>query len=139
MVLVTGCSKNTLAPAKVSGRISYKGAPIKAGSMAFHTAEGNQYPANISEDGTYSATDLPEGEMIVTVDTSHLDPAKKPAQSKDYDKRMKVMAGRMQEAAPGAEKEQPFTKIPEKYSKPNTSPITVKLTSGRQVKDIDLE
>lgn len=139
MVFLYGCSnKNSNAPAKVSGKITYQGNAIKAGTMALHTPDGTAYPANISEDGTYSATDIPEGEMTVTVDTSHLDPAKKPApQSRDGDRRSKMMQQRTAEA-PAVEK-QPFTKIPEKYSNPKTSPLTVKLTSGRNVHDINLD
>lgn len=138
---LVGCSKSSPAPAKVSGSVTYKGQPIKAGTMAFHTSEGVAYPAVISDDGTYSATDLPEGELVVTVDTAHLDPSKKSAAGtgKDADRRNKMMQGRMQDGPPDAAKAQPYTKLPEKYSNPKTSPLTVTLKSGRQVKDIELD
>lgn len=140
VLVLLGCSKPSLAPAKISGSLTYKGQPIRGGTMAFHTAEGAAYPAQIGDDGTYSATDIPEGELIVTVSTAHLDPARKvAAEGRDHEKRMKMMSKAVQPGpSGGAEKNEPFIKIPEKYGNPKTSPITVTTTSGRNVKDIDL-
>jgi hypothetical protein len=136
-----GCSKPSPAPAKISGSLTYKGQPIKAGAMSFHTPDGVAYPAQISEDGTYSATDLPEGELVVTVSTEHLNPARKAGgtASKDTDRRMKMMQSRTQEGPPAENKVEPYVKLPEKYSNPKTSPLTVTLKSGRQVQDINLD
>ena len=72
-----GCSGNKLAPAKVSGNITYDGKPLKAGTLQFHTKEGVAYDGRISPDGTYSASDLPEGEMVVTVITESPEPRSK--------------------------------------------------------------
>ena len=132
-----GCSGDKQAPAKVSGNITYDGKPLKAGTLQFHTKEGVAYDGRISLDGTYSASDLPEGEMVVTVITEHLNPARKgPPPSKDYDRRMK--AQQQPEGPAAAPPEEPYTKIPDKYSKPNTSPLSVKLKGGRQVQDLEL-
>lgn len=109
--------------------------------MAFHTPEGTAYTAQIGEDGTYSATDLPEGELVVTVDTEFLNPARKSGAGtgKDAERRMKMMQGRMQEAPAGSEKPLPYLKIDGKYGNPKTSPVTVTLKSGRQVHNIELD
>jgi len=140
-IVLLGCSKNPQAPAKISGSLAYKGQPIKAGTMQFHTPQGVAYSAQISTDGTYSATDLPEGELIITVETEHLNPAKKPpvATSKDAEKRKKMMQSREQPQGSAVVPEEPYIKIPEKYSNPKTSPLTVTLKSGRQVHNVDLE
>jgi hypothetical protein len=134
-----GCSTNKLAPARVSGSISYKGAPIKAGTMQFHTSEGAAYNAQITSDGTYTATDLPEGEMVVTVDLEGINPEKKGSTGKDAEKRMKMMT---QPPPPGVAAApmptQFYMKLPAKYANPKTSPLSVTLTKGRQVHNFDL-
>jgi len=140
VVLIVGCSKGGGVPARVSGKISYKGQPIKAGTMHFVTREGTSYTAQITNDGTYTATDLPEGEMIVTVETESVNPHAKGSTSKDADRRMKSMDAREPPAGAGGspKSENAYIKIPDKFSKANTSPKSVTLTAGRQVVDIDL-
>jgi len=142
VVILIGCSKNSGAPARISGKITYNGQPIKAGDLKFHAADGGAYGGLISNDGTYAATDLPEGEMIVTVETEAYNPQAKGGAKpgKDEEKRMKMAGSR--EPPPGMggspKTENAYIKIPSKYSNPKTSPISIKLTSGRQVKDIEL-
>ncbi|HVL14523.1 MAG TPA: hypothetical protein VM529_18260 [Gemmata sp.] len=137
-IWLAGCSnKNPHAPGSLSGSISYNGKPIKAGSLAFHTKEGIPYSAAIADDGTYSATDLPEGELVVTVDTEGLSEGKKAA-SKDYEKRMKMASQPPPDGAGKVDMSQFYVKIPRKYANPKTSPLTVTVTSGRQVKNIEL-
>jgi hypothetical protein len=141
-VALLGCGgKNSVAPAKVSGSLTYKGQPITAGTMAFHTPEGVAYAAQISADGTYSAEDLPEGDLVVTVSTEHLNPAKKSAAGtgKDSEKRTKMMQSREQPKGEAVVPKEPYLKIPEKYSNPKTSTLTVTLKSGRQVHNVDLD
>ena len=150
--VASGCSSgNPMAPAKISGKISYAGKPIKAGTMKFHTTTGTPYDAQISTDGTYSAVDLPVGEMIVTVETESINPnrdltagARKNA---DTEKRMKNMNSSMQRgpgsndaggAATQSTASANYIKIPDKYSNPKTSPITITLEKGRQVHNFDL-
>jgi len=134
-----GCSTNKLAPARVSGSISYKGMPIKAGTMQFCTSDGAAYNAQITSDGTYTATDLPEGELVVTVDLEGLNPDKKAHTGKDAEKRMKM---KTQPPPPGVTSAptptQFYMKLPAKYANPKTSPLSVTLTKGRQVHNFDL-
>jgi hypothetical protein len=142
VVVGLGCSGgNAAVPARVSGSISYKGQPIKAGAMAFHTPEGTIYGASISQDGTYSATDLPVGELVVTVETETINPNKGGgALTEEAKKRMEAQGQRQPPPGmPGAVNPSEFyVKIPAKYSKPKTSPISVTLAAGRQVKNIEL-
>lgn len=135
-----GCAKNSQAPAKVSGAITYKGQPIKAGSMKFHTPEGTSYPATISPDGTYSATDIPTGEMVVTIETEAFNPDKKMAQNPEAQRRAKMQSKMVQQPAGGGEPPPTvhYVKIPSKYANAKTSPVTITISSGRNVKDIDL-
>lgn len=141
LIVLIGCAKNPGAPARVSGTISYKGTPIKGGTMKFYTQEGVGYDAQITNDGTYTATDLPEGEMIVTVETESINPAAKGSTDKNAEKRMAAMTGGREPPAGmgGSPKAMNvYIKVPEKFGNPKTSPVTVTLSAGRQVKNIDL-
>src|SRR2546421_12867772 len=69
LALVFGCSKrNPNAPASVNGKVTYKGAAVPAGTITFN-AKAGKYTTSLSTDGTYSSSDLPIGEMVVTVET----------------------------------------------------------------------
>src|SRR5829696_1964631 len=76
LILVCGCSaKKSNRGVDLSGAVSYNGKPVTGGSMTLYVGDGI-YPVAISADGTYSATQIPEGEAIVTVDTEALNPNK---------------------------------------------------------------
>ncbi len=152
VLVAGGCSSgNPMAPAKVSGRISYAGTPIKAGSLRFHMTGGSPYDAQISPDGTYSAVDLPIGEAVITVETESVNPNRDRMagvrKTADVDRRMKSMTTNQQRApggdtaggAPAAsDATANYLKIPSKYNNPKTSPLTITLEKGRQVHNIDL-
>jgi len=135
--------KNPLAPASISGAVSFQGQPIKGGTVQFFTPEGTAYSAQIGPDGTYSVSDVPEGELIITVETESVNPARKAAAAgKDMERREKIAQqpppdGRGSGPA-AAEKAASYLKIPEKYGNPKTSPLTVTVKSGRLVHPIEL-
>lgn len=139
-----GCSAggNPNANARVSGGLSYKGQPIKGGAIRFHTPEGVAYDGLISSDGTYSATDVPAGELVVTVETESISPERKAPKGAEAERRMRMMKSSMQpppgRGGPVADPSVNYIKIPKKYSNPKTSPLTVTLTPGRQVHNFDL-
>src|SRR5205085_628371 len=56
----------------VSGKVTYKGAPLKGGRVGFATANKQNVVADIGEDGSYTAPDVPTGPAKVTVVTSYL-------------------------------------------------------------------
>jgi hypothetical protein len=136
-----GCAGgNAQVPAKVSGSISYNGQPIKGGSLAFVTADGVSYGGSIASDGTYSATDLPVGEMVVVVDTEGNNPAKKGAQGGDAGRRNAVQQQQPPPGMGGApEPSTYYIKIPSKYSNAKTSPLAIKLSAGRNVHNLELK
>src|ERR1700720_3799155 len=68
--LALGCgTPRGNAPSSVSGKITYKGAPVTAGNGIFYPKEGGAITMAIGPDGTYSGTDLPLGEGDVTIET----------------------------------------------------------------------
>jgi hypothetical protein len=147
LVLALGCNKSA-TPAGVSGKVTYKGQPVPAGSITFHLPAGGifKYPIR---DGAYSGSDLPAGEMAVTIETESQntnDPTKPKrtyGQGKDsagggapdYAAKMKE-AGRIPAGAVTTGGE--YVKIPEKYATKEKSPLKVTLTNGKNVNDFDL-
>jgi hypothetical protein len=71
LCIVVGCSKTKAAPAKITGAVTYKGAPVTGGTVIFHTNEG-VYSGVISAAGKYTVNDVPVGDMVVTIDTEYL-------------------------------------------------------------------
>jgi len=145
-----GPSVNPGVSGRVSGALTYKGQPIKAAVMNFHSPQGIAYAALVASDGTYAAEDIGIGEMIVTVETESLkkNQAAVSSTSKDFAARMAMNQSSMRRnegggggansAAPPPPPVDLYIKIPAKYSNPKTSPLTVTLKAGRQVQNIDL-
>ena len=135
LVLVLGCGSkgNPNAPAKVHGKVTYKGAPVTAGTIQFLPKAAGTYTASIMPDATYSATDLPTGEMTVTVDTESANPNKK---QPSYGGKKQMMGPIPQgvKAGPAGE----YVKIPPKYAKAQTSGLTATLNAGDNEKNFDL-
>ena len=143
VVSLVGCSgKSTVAPCMVEGTLSYKGKPIPAGSMNFYSSDGTAYSALLSPDGTYTATNLPEGEYVITVDTDSLKPNQPEPTGRDAQRYMKQSGTAGREApsdmGPAMKKSDAYVKIPAKYAKKASSPLTAKLNSGRNVVPVDL-
>lgn len=139
--LALGCGgSNPHAPGNISGSVSYKGKPVPAGTVQYVTSDGVAYSSPIAKDGTYSITDLPIGELVVVVET---DSAKEHAapKGKDVDRRMSHQQQRPGSDGGGAapEPEAPvYVKIPEKYGKAKTSPLTYTVKVGRNTNSIEL-
>jgi hypothetical protein len=68
---VAGCGKSS---SSVSGKVAYKGQPVKGGIVTFFG--NNNWTGNsaISEDGSYSIAQVPKGTVQITVDTKSLKP-----------------------------------------------------------------
>jgi hypothetical protein len=152
--VVWGCgSRNPNAPAEVSGTIKYNGQPLKGGTVTFHTKDtSTPYQIPIRPDGTYSASDLPAGELLVSIETESVNPNKKKAPEFRPGFGMKTAGKKYKEdtsgykekltaqgaAAPTAPDPAAYTKIPAKYADPNTSGFTAALSRGRNTQDFNL-
>lgn len=136
--LSLGCSpSNPNAPATISGNVSYQGKPVKGGTLTFHTNGFGSYPVLIRPDGTYAATDMPAGDMVVTVETESINPDKKKPIYGDKDSGSKVMSPVPEGVNPKANLGE-YVKIPPKYADQKKSGLTATLTTGKQSKDFDL-
>jgi hypothetical protein len=146
LLLVSGCNTSN-TPASASGKITYKGQTVSTGSLQFHTAEGSKGMYSYAfSDGAYSASDLPVGEYVVTIETESANPdaAKrnavqpggrgKPDQAGDYQKQM-MERGAIPNT-PG--NKGPYVKIPPKYADEKTTTLKAKLTKGSNTVNFDL-
>jgi len=139
--VLCGCGGSSVAPSRISGRVTYKGAPVPAGGIAFHSEDKGVYPCALSPDGSYSITDVPVGKMVVTIDTEFLNPAKK---VKDYGGKgaagyaERLAAEKAAGIQAGEKSSGTYMKIPEKYSTPKTSPLIVTIESGKQTREFEL-
>jgi hypothetical protein len=145
LVAGAGCGTgNSLAPANISGGVTYNGKNVPGGVVKFIAPDGSQYTGDIGPDGTYAVADVPVGELIIVVDNSNLDPSKNPtAKSPDAARRASIQ-GQQPPAGMGAgptgtgADDRKFIKIPEKYSNSKKSPLTLTVKAGRQVHNIEL-
>jgi hypothetical protein len=133
-----GCKPgNPNAPASVSGKVTYKNEPVTAGMVYFHTSEGAVYTCIIKPDGTYAGSDMPAGELTVTVETEMANPdVKAPTYGGGGQ-------GQAQPAGPPRPKEAgggsgAYVKIPAKYKDKKTSGLKETLSKGKNTKNIDL-
>lgn len=147
LLVLSGCNTST-TPANVHGKITYKGEAVPAGSLAFHLPEGGMFPYALLADGSYSGSDLPLGEYVVTVETESANPKGKSAKSydqkqkareggdpDDYMKKMKER-GQVPNESPG--NAGPYVKIPAKYSDKKTSPLKANLVNGNNELNFEL-
>jgi hypothetical protein len=136
LVFVFACTtRNPNAPAEVSGRVTYKGAPVTGGTLAFHSKGGGAYSCPIDPEGNYIGTDLPAGEVVVTIETESLNPSLKQEQYKGAKgKNMTSPTPKgFEQGAKGT-----YVKIPTKYNDPTKSPLKETLSRGKQSKNFDL-
>jgi hypothetical protein len=157
VAVIAGCqeSGNPNAPAKVMGKVTYKGTPVTAGTLTFHGKDGSINNCDISPDGTYSVSNFPEGEMTVTINNELYNPNRKQVDYKGgaggagaagmYKKAAAGPAGGTNkgkaEMSPTPEGATglagAYVKLPAKYAKKETSDIKVTLVKGENKKDID--
>jgi hypothetical protein len=75
LLAVAGCGDNL---GTVTGTVTLDGELITFGNVVFHGANGKVAQANIQPEGTYTATKVPLGEVVVTVQTYPLPPQVRP-------------------------------------------------------------
>ena len=140
----------------VTGKVTLDGKPLPAGKISFVGASGKAATADIS-DGQYTATNVPTGDVKVTVQTS---PIKQEADrllaSGRYSSagRSRVPASKLpanvrehvqEEAARNAEMLKKgkellarYRPVPDKYGKPDSSGLHVSVTRGENSFDVPL-
>jgi hypothetical protein len=68
LLLLVGLAAGCGSTGTISGTVTYKGKPLKAGTVSFMTTEGGHVASGeIKEDGTYTVSRVPAGPAKVTV------------------------------------------------------------------------
>jgi hypothetical protein len=145
LALAAGCGPRSRTPAKIAGKVTYKGQPVKAGNITFHTNDGD-YPSTLNADGGYEITDVAAGPATVTIETESANPDKKtPTYGGQAGRSPAMDPSKMAGGAPagvgGPSKEElaaRYVKIPPKFKDATTSGLTVTLVAGRQTQNFDL-
>jgi hypothetical protein len=147
LALVAGCSTKS----EVSGKVYYRGQPLTVGTVRFFPeGKGGDYSSPIGPDGSYKVSKLPPGPAKIAVLASTVNPTAtmSPMAGKEWAaKGMKEAAKMMQqgkvegEAPPPSlfETEKNNVSVPEKYTDPEKSGLTINVAGGKQTFDIRLE
>jgi len=132
LLLAVGCGPNNPnAPASFSGKVIYKNAPVRGGTVTFHTQKGAAYNGAIDAEGNYVAREIPTGEMTVTIETESINPNKK---IPEYAGK-KMLGPIPKDATKGAGV---YVPIPKKYADKKKSGLVVKAEPGENSKDFVL-
>lgn len=128
LIGISGCGGKS--GATVAGKVTYKGKPLRCGSVILRITERDtfgsggskqRYIGAIEPDGTYTILDVPQGKMKVGVI------------SRDPSKASEPKKG---ETAPPVEGWFP---IPNKYETPGGTDLSCDVTGAQVTYDIDLE
>jgi hypothetical protein len=121
---------------RVSGTVTYKGAPLGSGSVAFFGEGGTADSAAIGPDGKYTLARAPVGPVKVSVVSGQ--PRQGPKQSGG-----KAPATKKEAPQPpsGETPPQPgkYVPIPAHFADPEKSGLTYTVSRGEQTIDIKLE
>jgi hypothetical protein len=156
LALAAGCSQT----GTVSGKIYYKGKPVEGGTVFFWPeGKDGSYPAIIGLDGSYSVSKLPPGPAKISVvpGATKIPPgATQQVKFGRPDLPGKIakglqQVGRMGRGRSGSEEQSGSAvetkkerakdnfSLPEKYTNPEKSGLTINVTGGKQTHDIHLE
>ena len=145
LVLAAGCGPRTRTPAKIAGKVTYKGAPVKAGNITFHTSDGD-YTGPLNAEGGYEITDVAAGQATVTIETESANPDKKaPAYGGQAGRSPAMDPSKMAGGPPAGagglsagDMKERYVKIPAKYKDPASSNLSATLVAGRQTLNYEL-
>jgi hypothetical protein len=130
MAILSGCAKPF---GSVTGTVTLGGAPLSAGVVSFLAKDGTVVSANVDANGTYRVDDVPVGLARVTVYTaSNLDHVAMGEVLKNQG-RDPAKFKAMPKSGP------PPVAVPQKYSTPETSGLTVAVGKGEMKYDIPLD
>jgi hypothetical protein len=122
---LSGCRHPT---GRVTGKVSYKGEPVPAGTVAFFGPGDKVASAALQADGYYQASGVPVGLVKVSVTTPLPGPTKEQAANNPMMRRRNFV--------PSDEK---IVSIPPKYNLPGTSGLSLTVTESLHPFDIELK
>jgi hypothetical protein len=136
-LLAVGCSSK----GTVTGKISYQGKPVAAGTVLFVPEQGGGAFRGDIRDGEYKVTNVPPGPVKIAVTASA-----RSGSANEYISKMQPPTDLIQKAAPGKSADgfgtpsstSPAEPIPKKFQDPATSGLTYHVEKGTQTHHIDI-
>jgi hypothetical protein len=128
--LVSGCSQPF---GSVTGTVTLGGAPLSAGLVSFLAEDGTVVSTNVDTNGNYRVDNVPAGLARVTVYTAFSD---NPGAMGDILKNQGRDPARFKDVPKSGP---PLVTVPQKYSTPETSGLTVTVGKGETKYDISLD
>jgi hypothetical protein len=137
MLLAAGCAGGK---GVVSGKVSYQGKPVRAGTVSFVPQGGGVMSSPIEEDGSYTIRNVPVGTVKITVETeSARPPALQSGRGGEAPEFMRKYVKEKNPELASPERAKRFVPIPKQYSDADKSNLTYEVKSGKQEHDIDLK
>jgi hypothetical protein len=125
LTFLMGCGGGDAKKATISGKVTYKGAPLAGGTLKLvPTSGGSSYPVYIKPDGAFQVTDAPVGNMQVAIESTGSGTGATTDSTK-----MAPPAGGGRPVATPAPSNGPV--IPARYNNPKTSGLTWDVKAGR--------
>lgn len=131
--LICGCSDPV---SEISGKVTFNNAVVKGGNVAFISPGKGTISAQIAEDGSYTAANVPYGDVKICVDTSSLDPSKK-AKVPKYGPPQGQNAP--QGFGSGDDSAKRYVRIPLTYAKPDETTLSITVNSSKMQHNIELK
>lgn len=131
-LMLAGCGSGSNGT--VSGKVSYKGQPLKGGNVSIIPKKGGTLSSPIAEDGSYKISKVPIGSATITVETKSLRPVPQKSLPGPYAKAPKDV---LPQGVQGDPKR--YVRIPDKYADPEGSGLSLDVKGGVQTHNIDLK
>ena len=144
--LLAGCGGSSSNRARVTGKVTYNGQPVKAGNIAFIGKSEGAAPsrASLNPDGTYEIVDAGVGDFLVSIETESMNPKQSgPSYAQGVKGAPQMDPSKMQGAGGGPltaeQKAERYVQIPKKYSDPKNSGLTATIKPGNNSLDFPLK
>jgi hypothetical protein len=132
-LLLCGCGDPV---SEISGKVTFNSAIVKGGNVTFVSPGKASVSAQISEDGSYTASNVPYGDVKIAVDTESLNPNKK-AKVPKYGPPPGQSAP--QGFGSGEDATKRYVRIPLTYAKPDESGLTLTVNASKMQHNIELK
>lgn len=135
VVAVVGCGGP--ATTDLTGRVTFNGKPVGAGTIVFTSADGvRQGSAALLDDGTFRMPDAPIGEVTVHVQTKQFRtlPKRDPQGTQGAKGAESSVARGLDPDLMGNS----YTPIPDRYERPDTSGLKLTVAPGSPRLEIEL-
>ncbi len=135
-VLAAGCGPST---STVKGTVKYNGNLVKGGRVSLYDSDNHGYNGDINEDGTYRITNVPSGEVKMTVDTSSFKPPPNGPRGTASQPQGGPQPPGMAYKGAGGNDPARYVEIPPIYADPGKTPLKFTVKAGDNTYDPEIK